>query len=435
MLYRIPYYYSQFACIGSACQDTCCKGWRIGIDEKSCQSYQQVPGAFGARLRRSIDWKNRMFRLKDRACTLLDDQGLCEIYKELGKDAMCRACRNYPRHQEDYGEVQERMLSLSCPEAARVILGDPAQGACMERQRPDGKDREPEGCGPEQERRIREGCGPEQKGRIPGCGGRRSHLENSQEPVCDPKMLRLLTEVRLTMVCLVKDRAIPWNQRLAMILAYAHDIQRALDRTEPGEDPGPQVERWNRRYLDEEAVSAFSEKLKPYEGRSREQRIRVCAWMRSFQRLEPVLADWGKKQGRICTALYHQESLASYGKLEQRFGQEAGALEQAWENLALYFLRTWVLGAVYDGDLYGKVKLTVVSCVVIREWCLFRYRRTGHIREEDLVAAAYRYSRQVENSDENLELLEHLLADSPLYSLSSMLTVLCGGKGKGSGDI
>ena len=57
------------------------------------------------------------------------------------------------------------------------------------------------------------------------------------------------------------------------------------------------------------------------------------------------------------------------------------------------------------------------------------------IREEDLVAAAYRYSRQVENSDENLERLEHLLADSPLYSLSSMLTVLCGGKGKGSGDI
>lgn len=396
MLYRIPYYYSQFACTGSACQDTCCKGWKIGIDEKSCQSYQQVPGAFGARLRRSIDWKNRMFRLADRTCTLLDDQGLCEIYKELGKDAMCRACRNYPRHQEDYGEVQERMLSLSCPEAARVILGDPTQGACMERQRPDGKER---------------------------------------EPICDPELLRLLTEVRLTMVCLVKDRAIPWNQRLAMILAYAHDIQRALDRTEPGEDPGPQVERWNRRYLDEEAVSAFSEKLKPYEGRSREQRIRVCAWMRSFQRLEPVLADWGKKQGRICTALYHQESLASYGKLEQRFGQEAGALEQAWENLALYFLRTWVLGAVYDGDLYGKVKLTVVSCVVIREWCLFRYRRTGHIREEDLVAAAYRYSRQVENSDENLERLEHLLADSPLYSLSSMLTVLCGGKGKGSGDI
>ena len=99
-------------------------------------------------------------------------------------------------------------------------------------------------------------------------------------------------------------------------------------------------------------------------------------------------------------------------------------------NLALYFLRTWLLGAVYDRDVYGKVKLVVVSCLVIREWCLFRYRKTGQIRQEDLVAAAYRYSRQVENWDRNLGMLEYRLGTSPLYALASMLTVLWGGKGK-----
>ena len=410
MLYRIPYYYSQFACIGSACEDTCCRGWKIGIDVESCHKYRQVPGEFGRRLRQDIDWKLRCFRLKDRACRFLDDQGLCQIYRELGKDAMCRACRTYPRHREDYGDVQEVMLSLSCPEAARVILRDATQGACMERQKPEGgSSLEPDNG------RLRQKC------RRPGPACR-------EDPVCDPRMLRLLTEARLTMICLMKDRAIPWSQRLAMILAYAHDVQRVLDPSSPGDDPGKRIERWNRRYLDEAAVPAFSEKLKPYEGRARERRIRVCAWMRSLQRLEPVLEDWEKKQGRICTVLYHKESLASYEALEQSFRQEAGKMGQAWENLVLYFLRTWVLGGVYDGDLYGKVKLAVVSCIIIREWCLFRYQRTGHIREEDLVAAAYRYSRQVENSDDNLELLEHLMADSPLYSLSSMLTVLCGGK-------
>lgn len=400
MLYNIPYYYSQFTCTGSSCKDTCCKGWRIGIDEKSYRRYMQVPGAFGERLRRGIDHRDRSFRLKDRACTLLDEEGLCWIQKELGKRAMCQTCRLYPRHREDYGELQEMMLSLSCPEAARLILTDSTQGACIQWQKP-------EEAAEEKADSVSEG-------------------DNGTEEVCDPQKLHCFEEIRLAMMCIIKNRSIPWNQRLAMILAYAHDFQRHMDQAGPEADLNQLVERWNRRYLAPEAVSAFAEKLKPWQGRDHEQMLRICAWMRDLQKLEPVLACWKQKQGRICTALYHQESPASYRKLEQAFGKAAADLEAAWENLVLYFLRTWLLGAVYDNDIYGKVKLTVFSSLVIREWCLFQYRKTGRIRERELAAAAYRYSREVENSDANLEMLEGRLADSPLYSLSSMLTVLCG---------
>lgn len=395
MQYKIPYYYRQFSCAGSACPDTCCGGWRIQIDEKSYRNYMQVPGAFGARLRKGIDRKDRSFRLRNRACTLLDQEGLCRIYKELGKDAMCRACRIYPRHREDYGQVQELMLSLSCPEAARLILEDTAQGAFLEWTRQENPS-----------------------------------VSQESDPVCDPELLRCLEEVRLTMVCLLKDRSMDWSQRLAMILAYAHDFQRHLYLEGTEADVSSLADKWNRRYLDREAVPVFREKLEPYEGRSRERMLRISGWMRDMQKLEPVLADWEKKQGSICTALYHKEIPDSYERLERQFAGEAAGLEQAWENLALYFLRTWLLGAVYDRDVYGKVKLVVVSCLVIREWCLFRYRKTGQIRQEDLVAAAYRYSRQVENWDRNLGMLEYRLGTSPLYALASMLTVLWGGKGK-----
>lgn len=400
MLYKIPYYYSQFTCTGSSCEDTCCKGWKIGIDEKSYRRYMQVPGAFGERLRRGIDHRDLSFRLKDRSCTLLDDEGLCQIQKELGKHAMCQTCRTYPRHREDYGELQEMMLSLSCPEAARLILKDSTQGACTDWQKPEE-----------------------------ALGGKTNSLPEGQqdtEEVCDPEKLHCFGEIRLAMMCIIKNRSIPWNQRLAMILAYAHDFQRHMDQAAPEEDVYQLVERWNRRYLAPEAVSRFAEKLKPYEGHNHERMLRICAWMRDFQKLEPVLANWKQKQGRICTVLYHQESPASYRKQEQAFEEETKDLEAAWENLVLYFLRTWLLGAVYDDDIYGKVKLTVVSSLVIREWCLFRYQKTGRTSVEELAAAAYRYSREVENSDANLEMLERRLADSPLYSLASMLTVLGG---------
>ena len=33
MLYRYPDYYDRFACIADRCEETCCAGWQIVIDE------------------------------------------------------------------------------------------------------------------------------------------------------------------------------------------------------------------------------------------------------------------------------------------------------------------------------------------------------------------------------------------------------------------
>ena len=35
---------------------------------------------------------------------------------------LCETCRKYPRHEEEFEELREYSLSLSCPEAARILL-------------------------------------------------------------------------------------------------------------------------------------------------------------------------------------------------------------------------------------------------------------------------------------------------------------------------
>ena len=192
------------------------------------------------------------------------------------------------------------------------------------------------------------------------------------------------------------------------------------------------VKRLSRRYLSRNAAARFSARLEPFQNRGRERQIRMTAWMRQLQELEPVISRWEKKQGSICTTLYHRLSLEEYRQLERAFEREAGLLEQEWENLFLYFINTYLLGASYDENLYSKVKLAVVSCMTIREWCMFRYRKTGKFGFGDLVAAAYRYSREIENSDANLETLEEQFQNNPLFRLKSMLKVLAGcGHGQG----
>ncbi len=121
MILRKPDFYDKFKCTASHCSDTCCVGWEIDIDKTSQDSYSKVKGPFGDKLRTNIE--DGHFRLlpHDR-CPFLDQNNLCEIYKNLGENSLCDICREHPRFVEVYGDIMERGLGLCCEEAARLLL-------------------------------------------------------------------------------------------------------------------------------------------------------------------------------------------------------------------------------------------------------------------------------------------------------------------------
>ena len=380
MKYHIPYHYKSFVCLGGECPDTCCGGWRIPIDDESFRRYRKVTGSFGERLRRGMDPLTRSFRLKGRYCSFLNEKGLCDIFRETQGAGYAYI----PRHPHD--------------DAAEKYKGNNRDNHLS-------------------------------TGKIPGRKKRQNEEDREEE-----QMLAWLLELRETLVCLIKNRSVDFDQRLAMILAFGHDFQRRWDEIRQERD-GLQalkarrlLRRLTKRYLSEHAAAEFAGKLAHCQNRSVERMIRISAWMRRLQAFEPVLESWSRKQEIVCRALYHKETPASYELLQKEFCREAADFEQEWENLVLYYLRTYLLGALYDDDVYGKIKMAVFSYAVIREWCLFRYRVTRTVSIEELTAACYRYSREIENSDENLNELEQMLGENPLFYLESMVTVVCGAK-------
>ena len=42
MLITVPDYYDEFQCIAGECEDTCCVGWQIVIDETSKKKYKNI---------------------------------------------------------------------------------------------------------------------------------------------------------------------------------------------------------------------------------------------------------------------------------------------------------------------------------------------------------------------------------------------------------
>ena len=139
-----PIYADKFRCIGSDCEDTCCHGWSVPIDEPAWDKYRRLPESpLSVLINASIVRKpaaaesapstpstaKPIFALirMDGAneCPMLSQDRLCRIQSELGEDLLSHACATFPRYIHRAGDLKETSLTLSCPEAARLVLLDP----------------------------------------------------------------------------------------------------------------------------------------------------------------------------------------------------------------------------------------------------------------------------------------------------------------------
>lgn len=134
--YLLPTYFEEFKCIGGACEDTCCAGWRIDIDEATFKKYKKEKNPLMKKALQENTSRNRAsnanfftkgrFKLdENKSCTMLTKEGLCSIQKVLGEEALCHTCTVYPRETISRNDTIEKSLVLSCPEAARIVLNRP----------------------------------------------------------------------------------------------------------------------------------------------------------------------------------------------------------------------------------------------------------------------------------------------------------------------
>ncbi|MBO0589101.1 flagellin lysine-N-methylase [Sporosarcina sp. E16_8] len=128
----LPEYMSQFQCIGSACEDTCCAGWRVTVDKETYKKYKDTRNPEMKTLLNENVKRNRSGNSDESYakikmdnsgdCTLLDEDHLCKIQKELGHEFLSNTCAVYPRNLNLVDNVVEKSATLSCPEVARLVL-------------------------------------------------------------------------------------------------------------------------------------------------------------------------------------------------------------------------------------------------------------------------------------------------------------------------
>jgi len=182
-----PCYYDSFRCIAGACPDSCCQEWAVVVDDDKAAFYRSLPGDLGDRLRSVLVEEDgeTVMAIEDRRCPMWRADGLCRIQAELGEQALCKTCREFPRLTHDYGDFTELQLELSCPVAAELILHGDDTAA---------------------EQEI--------------AGG---------EAEYDPEVMETLRRSRGEALRFLRDTAVPVGEALAQLLLFAYDVQEELD--------------------------------------------------------------------------------------------------------------------------------------------------------------------------------------------------------------
>jgi lysine-N-methylase len=131
--YARPAYAARFQCIASACEDTCCKGWGVPIDQGTYEKYRSNPAlkpfvgtliVLNTNGPTTADYA-RMPLTVNGTCGFLQTDSLCGIHRHFGPEMLSVTCSTYPRAAVTTAGIAEEALNLSCPEAARIALLDP----------------------------------------------------------------------------------------------------------------------------------------------------------------------------------------------------------------------------------------------------------------------------------------------------------------------
>lgn len=369
MLYTVPDYYNEFKCTADKCKDTCCAGWQIVIDEDSMEKYRKVKGDYIWKVMACVDWETGTFRQdNEKRCAFLNEQNLCELYKNAGADSLCKTCRDYPRHIEEFEGVREISLSVSCPEVARILMERITPVEFITREESD-------------------------------------EVETEDFGDFDPFLFSILEDARKEMIAIIQNRELPIKVRAVLVLGMAHDMQGRINRSDMFE-----CSKVIEKYTSEKAKTFVKNHL-AQKDRVIEEKVTREMFEKLYE-LELLRDDWSDILHRTQDMLFFtmQENYADLRRDFVEWKKENPNIDIHLEQIFVYFLFTYFPGAVYDGGVFAKAQMAVYCTWMVELFWMARWLMNGkQLSLEEMTELLYRFSREVEHSDINLTKLDKIM--------------------------
>ena len=365
--------FDSFSCAADKCPDNCCGGWLIEIDDDTLQSLREYKGPLEGAIDKAVDFEASCIRMNEEGrCELLNEKGLCRLVLEKGEDFISQICHLYPRHVEEYEGIREWSISLSCPVAAKMLIDkkEPSEYTVTDNDDPDP-------------------------------------LEDDFDDF-DVLLFTKLEDSRDVIFDILNNRSISIYARMKMILKFTHTLQEMLDDDMlfDMDDLIEKARKAPKEVLLSDSDAGFRVFDDPYA---------LIGYINDnsavLYRLERLKADWTEE----LTILADMKD--KFTDIGSQYRDAVESLDGSYheivlENVLHTFIYTYYLGAVYDDCIYEKASMSVF-CTLLIDLIYMSVRicdekRTGI---DAFIRVAYRFAKEIEHSDINLNMMEEFCTD------------------------
>ena len=320
-----PDFFDDFKCIADKCTDSCCIGWEIDVDETALEKYNKINTAFGVKIRSAIikseDGSNCFALAENERCPFLNENNLCNIIINCGKEYLCDICREHPRFYEWFAGVTECGLGLCCEEVCRILLENDEPFSLVEES-----------------------------------DGEEIFLE-TEEDVTESDFYIFLSAFREKLFEILFDKNYNFEEKLVKILSET------------------------------EAFCGEKIKIRDYKKS-----------LELYQKTEPIDENW---------TLYINDlrnKIDEILKTEKEFQEKADG-DKLYSKILAYIIYRHFIKAVFDKSIKERICFAVESVRFICLCDMKTYYENGSLPLKDRIENLKNWSKQVEYSEENTELL------------------------------
>lgn len=380
MKIRTPYYYKDFKCIASKCPDTCCAGWQIIIDKDTYVKYKNIKTDFGKKLNsRIVKYDDeRGFKLENNNCSFLNKNFLCDIYSNLGEEYLCHTCKTFPRIIEEYGSLREITLSLSCPEAARLILKDSKK--------------------------------------LTFDTIENDELVTTYNDISANLYIQILG-ARQIAFDIIQNTPFNLNTKISILLLFAEEIQQKIDGCEITKISDIRKKYSNKDFINDLAISLKSDK--------ENLKIRyelILEYFKSINELEQINSNWTNTIHNSIDLLFNKNDYDFYEHIYKKFNQYYKNNSYEFENLFTYFLYRYFMKSLHDADLLSKIKLCLFSVIIIETLDIAYFINNDfNFNLDNAIEISHMYSKDIEHCDDNIEKLYNMFNELEIFSVKNFL--------------
>lgn len=366
-----PFYYDDFKCIANKCIDSCCIGWQINIDEKTYKKYKKVKGVFGKNLKEGItrirsngnQLEYGKMKLKDKKCSMLNEENLCNIYINLGEDYLCSTCKVYPRDINKYGEIYERNLYMSCPEIARYFV--------------------------------------KYKGNFYFNMAEENLSDLDKQYIVDKSYDKNLYNIfwhsRSLAMEIIQFKEIEIWKRIIFLKMLTDKVQKLINE-ENYEDCEKVLNTFRNEITNIDVINSLDKiKLVP--------NVKIN-FIKSVIDISAKYEIRNEKYGKLIEEYNElfinnndvKESIKLILEKETEFNEYLKKQDNIFENLLIYLIYKYFMRVVYTKDLNKEINNIIISYAIIKMLLLGRYStKENKLDEEDFIEVFYVFSRVIEH--------------------------------------